>query len=1017
MNLRIHTSKSAKDTIHYHTGKKSPEAYYSADGQEFAGNWIGKGAELLGLKGCVTDEVFASLCNNLHPVTGEQLTPRMRADRRPGFDWNFNVPKSVSLVHAYTKDERIIWAGRQANLDTILEMQERAATRVRANGVPDGDRITGNIVCAEIMHVLARPQGGFPDPHLHWHYYVFNMTMDPVEKKWKALQMGLIHEEADYYNRAVIMRLEKNLQAIGLKTVRTKDGFEIEGIERPLVEKFSRRTKTINATAERLGITDPKAKAKLAALTRESKDKSLPVTAFEPVWWGSLLPDEKAGLEANKMLLQRSRATELSRQLVSEPVGITNQVGDMSKVLGTQDKLPVQKVVEIADSSDFLGTRQQAKSAEAAKRTSLNQRTKPEVRTEKVVAVSEHDRMAVALAMEHLFERHSAVTERKLITEAAKNWRLHKTTIEGIEQAVAEAALLRKEYHGKMMVTTAAVLAEEQRIAQRCRAGLGQMEPMNEEWKIEDQTLNAQQRNAVFHVANSRDWIVGITGKAGTGKTTLLHEAKRAIESGMNKLMVFAPTSESARDVLRGEGFRKADTVARLLVNEELQREARGAVLWVDEAGLLSARQMDKLLALAETLGSRVVLVGDVGQHHAVERGQAFEHLAKEGGMQVAKVEEIMRQKGAFKRIVECSANKDNRRAIELLQAQQDVIETTSDDMARVAAVRYATALKHQETVLVISPTHAECDRVAMAIREELKSRGKLGESVQWSVMKNLAWTTAEKSDYESYSKGMMVQINRHVQGFALGEQVEVIGVSDGLVRVRSTEGRLHPRIKALPLGAPETFNVYKPETMEICAGERLRVTCNGRTEDGHHLSNGNWLTVDYIARDGKLVLENGWRVDPDFKHLDYGYTMTSHSAQGKTVDRVILVQSAELSVAGDAKQFYVSISRGKRSALVITDDIEKLKENVSVDRHRLMATELMHAPAERAEPVVETGIKSSQQLGTQTENPTLETTPVIPQPAPSASSSLGQQRDNRTIEMEPPSQEQEMEMEMEMTM
>jgi len=51
MNLRIHTSKSAKETIHYHTGKKSPEAYYSTDGQEFAGNWIGKGAEMLGLKG------------------------------------------------------------------------------------------------------------------------------------------------------------------------------------------------------------------------------------------------------------------------------------------------------------------------------------------------------------------------------------------------------------------------------------------------------------------------------------------------------------------------------------------------------------------------------------------------------------------------------------------------------------------------------------------------------------------------------------------------------------------------------------------------------------------------------------------------------------------------------------------------------------------------------------------------------------------------------------------------------
>jgi conjugative relaxase-like TrwC/TraI family protein len=956
---------------------------------------------MLGLKGCVTDEVFASLCNNLHPKTGEQLTPRMRADRRPGFDWNFNVPKSVSLVYAYTKDERIIQMGRQANLDTILEMQERAATRVRANGVPDGDRITGNIVCAEILHLLARPEGGIPDPHLHWHYYVFNMTMDPVEKKWKALQMGPIHDEADYYNRAVIMRLEKNLQSIGLKTVRTKDGFEIEGIERSFIEKFSRRTKTIKATAERLGITDPEQIAKLGAMTRESKVKSLPVTAFEPFWWGSLLPEEKAALEANKTLLQRPRAAELSRQLVGEPVESVAVAGEMSKSLGTRDRLPMKKAVEISDSSDFLGTRKAAKAAGKVKRTSLNQRTRPVERTEKVVEVTEDDRMAVALAMEHIFERQSTATERKLITEAANNWRLNKTTIEGIEKVVSGAPLLRRELNGRMMVTTAEVLTEERRLAEQCRAGLGQWEPMNADWKIEDEKLNEQQRNAVLHVVRSQDLIVGISGKAGTGKTTLLHEAKRAIESGMNKLMVFAPTSEAARNVLRGEGFRNADTVARLLVNEELQREARGAVLWVDEAGLLSNPQMDKLVALTKELGSRLVLVGDTGQHHSVERGQAFEHLEKEGRMKVAHVEEIMRQNGIFKRIVECSAAKDNELAIDLMKSQGDIVERPVEEMGKLAAQRYVQAIKRGESVLAISPTHAECDRVAMAIREELKSQNKLGESVMWPVLKNQSWTDAEKSDYESYSKGMIVQINGHVKGFALGEQVEVVSARDGVVRVRSKEQEFHPRIKALPLGAPKTFSVYQPGTMEICEGEKLRITCNGRTADGHRLSNRNWHTVSHIGHDGKLVLENGWRLDQSFKHLDYAYTMTSHSAQGKTVDRVILVQSAEFSAAADAKQFYVSISRGKRSAFVITDDIELLKENVSVDRHRMMATELM-----REEPVV-----SSEHLGTRLENPAIAMDHFnYPEPAKS-SWQLGTQIENPAIEIEP---ECEIELEME---
>src|ERR1019366_2493315 len=142
MFVEFHTSKSVKEASHYFIGSRSQEVYYSRDNQEFAGNWGGKGAELLGLHGKVNDEAFARLCQNLHPITGEQLTARMRADRRPGTDITFSVPKSVSLAYARTKDERIIWALRQAVSETMREMEAEAATRVRKGGVEDGDRIT-----------------------------------------------------------------------------------------------------------------------------------------------------------------------------------------------------------------------------------------------------------------------------------------------------------------------------------------------------------------------------------------------------------------------------------------------------------------------------------------------------------------------------------------------------------------------------------------------------------------------------------------------------------------------------------------------------------------------------------------------------------------------------------------------------------------------------------------------------------------------------------------------------------
>jgi ATP-dependent exoDNAse (exonuclease V) alpha subunit len=517
-------------------------------------------------------------------------------------------------------------------------------------------------------------------------------------------------------------------------------------------------------------------------------------------------------------------------------------------------------------------------------------------------------------------------------------------------------------------LTTEEIRAEERRIIEGCRNGLGQFEPMNPNWKIEDENLKEQQREAVGHVLNSRDWIVGISGKAGTGKTTLLHEAKRGIEAGFNKLLVFAPTSEAARDVLRKEGFQEAETVARLLQNEVSQEQARGAVWWVDEAGLLSNKQMDRLRALAQELGSRVVLVGDTGQHHSVERGQAFDLLEKHGGMKVAHVEEIMRQRGAYKRFVEQVVKHEFEEAFETLDNMDSIHEVPTTELPKLAAEKYVEALKLGETVQATCPTHKECDEVTDAIREGLKAENKIRKGVKWDVLKNENWSTAEKMDHHRYKSGQVVQINRHVKGFALGEQLEVIGVSDDLVRVRS-KSRMKDAVKALPLGEAERFGVYQPETIEICEGEKIRVTCNGRNGKGHRLDNGKEYMVDHISHDGKIVLENGWRVDKTFKHFDYGYCPTSHGIQGKTVDRVIVVQSAMLTAAADAKQFYVSTTRGRRAVDVITDDKGMLCENVSRVRERMMATDMEQHETEREPNMEEDQEMTSDLLGRQQES------------------------------------------------
>lgn len=107
--LRVVAHKSAAAARQYYSEGLLREDYY-AEGQEVAGKWFGKGAERLGLSGDVTPEAFAALVDNRHPGTEERLTQRTKADRRVGYDLNFHAPKSLSVLHALTKDADILKA-------------------------------------------------------------------------------------------------------------------------------------------------------------------------------------------------------------------------------------------------------------------------------------------------------------------------------------------------------------------------------------------------------------------------------------------------------------------------------------------------------------------------------------------------------------------------------------------------------------------------------------------------------------------------------------------------------------------------------------------------------------------------------------------------------------------------------------------------------------------------------------------------------------------------------------------
>src|SRR5580700_556792 len=256
--------------------------YYS-QGQKECGHWIGVGAEMLGLKPgeIVTRETFLKLCDNRNPETNEQLTPQNFKGRRIFFDFTCSPPKSVSILAVTMDDRRIVDAHREASTIAIQELEQFAAARIRKDGVEDRDRTTSNVVGAAFVHTTSRSL----DPQLHTHFVLFNSTRDGKERRWKALQTGDMFGAVNYATEVYRNELVKRLHEIGYQTRKAANGFEIEGINPKLIERFSKRSQqrdmAVKCQEERLG--RKLTKQEVAHVVHQSRPKKLKGASDEQV--------------------------------------------------------------------------------------------------------------------------------------------------------------------------------------------------------------------------------------------------------------------------------------------------------------------------------------------------------------------------------------------------------------------------------------------------------------------------------------------------------------------------------------------------------------------------------------------------------------------------------------------------------------------------------------------------------------------------------------------------------------
>lgn len=558
---------------------------------------------------------------------------------------------------------------------------------------------------------------------------------------------------------------------------------------------------------------------------------------------------------------------------------------------------------------------------------------------------------AVKRAELHLFERKSVVKDHQLKAEALK--RSYGDVLpQQVEAVINQGEFHQREVNGKTYITTREAVEEELKMLSYVNQGRGKEFPLNAGYQIKADYLNEEQRAAIHHALNDTNPVTIISGGAGTGKTTLMKEVRDGIEERGKKFIGFAPSAAASRGVMRQEGFEKADTLAQLLHNPKMQEQCKNSVIWVDEAGLIGNKDMNRLFEIAKQQNARLLLTGDIRQHASVAAGDALRILEQEAGLKVARVRKIQRQKHSvlYKRAVGLAAEGRVDAALYRLDRMGDVLEI-ADGKERLAQLvdDYVQSTTDGKSALIVSPTHIEGQNVTETLRERLKEEGQIGrEERSFLQLKNTNWTQEHKADAYHYRDGRLVlEYHQNAEGHSKGERWQVEG-SDGL-ELHSIAAESGNKSERIDLKQADRFTVYRPQEVRLAAGDRIRITKGGKTREGTRINNGDLFTVSGFTEDGHIRLHTGKTLDKEFGHVTHGYVTTSHSSQGKTVDHVFIAQSSQSVPASNQQQFYVSISRGRHRCRIYTDDKRELEQAVKQDGQRMTAREVAEVDRRRS--------------------------------------------------------------------
>jgi len=862
---------------------------YYQEGQRVSGDWIGLGAERLGLSGKVRADEFLRLCENQNPSTRETLTQRLNttrteggetaANRRIFYDFTFSPPKSVSIAGFLGKDERIFEAHTRAVKTALHEFEAFAATRVRASGAQN-DRLTGNFAAALFTHDTSRAL----DPHLHTHCIVFNATFDPLENRWKALQNYELLRARKFAENAYYHELARELRGFGYGIRnRSRGDFEIEGVSDDLCDRFSKRHAEIDEALAKLLEEKPgiaggdvmAARRLLATAERARKQRDLSREELLILWNSQLTREEHE---------------ELSR--------LRNQ---------------------------------------------FTQRPVEEMR----MSVAE----AVQWAEEHLFDRNSVVLECQVWQEALGRARGESFSVSDLTAFTGQRGYIRDETR-PAEVTLRDVLLREWVIVQTAKEGVTACHPLVTNPRPVNPALDDEQRTALDALLSSTNAVSIFRGGAGTGKSFVLRELVEQVQQAGRRVVVLAPQRQQVVEMEK-TGLPSPATVANFLLRRELATAAVVVVDEAGQIGgrqmlqlLRLARERNARVILSgDTRQHGAVEASDA--LFAIERHSGVKpvelHKIRRQDPSLGQDFDERKRIKQYRQAVESAAAGKLAESFAQLDKMGAVVACGLGEQADKLADEYLRLAEQDASAVIVSQTWAEVHRVNSRVRDALKAKGLLGPNDSTiEVLDRLDLTNAQKRDKRFYPKEAVVVFNQKIRKAEPGTKGKLAGIVKSGLLVDVGGQFVTVSNKML-----DRVSICLAHECALSTGDRLHLKANRKLASGGRVTNGELVTVKSVRADGGVELTDGRILDSSFREFLPGYAVTSYGSQGKTVDYVLFSDST-VKAATSAQQWYVTISRGRRGIRIFTPDKQQLRENVTRSGHRPLALELAGGLAPR---------------------------------------------------------------------